>query len=184
MTMKFNSEKVVKNLKILGEKIKDRYEIFKAKLKKFTLKLLEKLRKLFSDKVFSKGQMLIFCIIIIYGTFLYQDVIRFFVFIIATLLGWFSGRVGMKQVKAVLEKAERAINSPNVHISKKYTEAVKAVHKSCDYLGRVMDEYNLDQGTAPYLMDLEKYEEELKQLIMTEALAKLKEQGGLKDVPP
>ena len=86
--------------------------------------------------------------------------------------------MGLKHVKNILEKAERTINSEGVHISKKYTEAVKAVHTSCAYLGNVMDEYNREQGTAPYLRDLDKYDDDLKKLVMAEAIKKLKEGGN------
>ncbi len=131
-------------------------EKVKEKLKLFFSKVLCRTRKLFSEKAFSKGQMILFCAIIIYGTFLYQDIIKFVSFLVVTLIGWLSGHIGLKHVKAVLEKAEMAINNPLVPITKKYTEAVQAVHISCDYLGRVLDKYNLEQGTAPYLRDLKK----------------------------
>lgn len=141
-------EKVLKNL----NKVRFR-------LKKLSLKLLCKMKKLFSEKAFSKGQMIIFCGIIIWGSIMYQDFLRFITFVIGTMAGWFTGYMGFKRVRDVLEKAEQAINNPLVPIDKKYVEAVGAVHTSCDYLGRVMDRYNLQQGTAPYLRDLKKFEE-------------------------
>ncbi|KKL05111.1 hypothetical protein LCGC14_2609280, partial [marine sediment metagenome] len=126
----------------------------KIDLKKLSLKLLYRLRRLFSEKAFSKGQMILFCGIILYGTFIYKDIFQFMSFLVVTLIGWLSGHIGLKHVKAVLEKAERVINNPHIPIDKKYVEAVGAVHTSCDYLGRVMEAYNLKQGTAPYLKDL------------------------------
>lgn len=153
MTMKFNSEKVVKNLKKVGCKIK-------IDLKILSLKLIYKLKKLFSEKVFSKGQMILFCGIILYGTFIYQNIFQFMSFLVVTLIGWLSGHIGLKHVKAVLEKAEMTINNPNIPIDKKYVTAVGAVHTSCDYLGRIMDQFNLQQGTAPYLKDLKKLNKE------------------------
>ncbi len=149
MTMKFNSEKVVKNLRKLCCKIK-------IDLKILSLKILYKLRKLFSEKVFSKGQMILFSGILLYGTMMYSNPIQFISFLVMTLIAWLSGHIGLKHVKEVLEKAERTINNPLIPIDKKYVEAVGAVHTSCDYLGRVMDQYNLKQGTAPYLRDLKK----------------------------
>lgn len=147
MTMKFNSEKVVKNLKKVGCKIK-------LDLKILSLKILYKLRKLFSEKVFSKGQMLLFASILLYGRFMYPEILQYISFIVMTLIAWLSGHIGLKHVKKVLEKAERVIENPIIPINEKYREAVNAVHTSCDYLGRVMDRYNLQQGTAPYLKDL------------------------------
>ena len=155
MTMKLNSEKVVKNLKKVGCKIK-------IDMKKLSLKLLYRLRRLFSEKVFSKGQMLLFCGIILYGTFMYQNLLQFLSFLVMTLIAWLSGHIGLRHVKEVLDKAERVINNPNIPIDKKYVEAVGAVHTSCDYLGRVMEAYNLKQGTSPYLKDLRESEKEKK----------------------
>ena len=149
MNLKINSEKVVKKLKKVGCKIK-------LDLKILSLKILYKLRKLFSEKVFSKGQMLLFASILLYGRFMYPEILQYISFIVMTLIAWLSGHIGLKHVKAVLEKAERVINNPSIPIDKKYVEAVGAVHTSCDYLGRVMDQYNLKQGTAPYLQDLKK----------------------------
>jgi len=131
-----NKEKVKKNLKI------------------FLSKILCRTRKLFAEKAFSKGQMILFCGIILYGTFMYQELFQFMGFLVVTLIAWLSGHIGLKHVKEVLEKAERVINNPTIAIDKKYVEAVGAVHTSCDYLGRVMDQFNLKQGTAPYLKDL------------------------------
>lgn len=138
----------------MKEIYQEKIEQFKQKAKKITQLFLCKAKKFFSIRVFSKGQMLIFCIIIIYGTFLYQTILQFAVFIIGTLIGWFTGYMGIKHVKKILEKAERAIENPFIPIDKKYVEAVDAVHTSCDYLGIVMDRYNLKQGTAPYLKEL------------------------------
>lgn len=126
----------------------------KKRILKLTQLFLCKLKKIFLVKVFSKGQMLIFCFIIVSGTFLYQDVIKFGFFIFFILITWLTGTMGLRQIRHVLEKAEQAINSPIIPIDKKYVEAVGAVHTSCAYLGTVMDKYNLQQGTAPYLRDL------------------------------
>lgn len=59
-----------------------------------------------------------------------------------------------------MEKTEQIIESPHIPISKKYTVAVEAIHRECDFLGRVMDRYNLKQGTAPYIKDLQNIENE------------------------
>jgi len=128
----------------------------RLKLKSFLSKVLCRTRKLFAEKAYSRGQMILFCGIILYGTFMYQELFQFMGFLVVTLIAWLSGHIGLKHVKEVLEKAERVINNPTIAIDKKYVEAVGAVHTSCDYLGRVMDQYNLKQGTAPYLRDLKK----------------------------
>lgn len=98
--------------------------------------------------------MIIFCVIIIYGNFLYTDIESFLFFVGGTLAGWFSGIMGLKKVREILESAERFIDNPENPIDKKYVRAVQTVHASTAYLGRVMDAYNLEQGTAPYLKDL------------------------------
>ena len=112
--------------------------------------------------MFSKGQLMIFCTIIVSGSFIYQEPLRFLAFVVFMLITWLTGHLGMKHVKKVLERAEQVINNPLIPIDKKYVEAVGAVHSSCDYLGRVMDEYNLQQGTAPYLKELTKKDKEVK----------------------
>lgn len=121
-----------------------------------------KLHKLFTIRAFSKGDMIILSLIFICGAILYTPIERFIFFVITTNFTWLSGRAGMKKVRARLEKAERIIENPHIPISKKYIESVKAVHESCDNLGRVMDRYNLAQGTAPYLKELEILEKEQK----------------------
>lgn len=141
---------------------KEKVGKIKEKLKLFLSKVLCRTRKLFSEKAFSKGQMILFCGIIVFGSFIYQDLFRYIVFLVVTLIGWLSGHIGLKHVKAVLEKAERAINNPLVPITKQYTEAVQAIHTSCDYLGRVMNKINLEQGTAPYLKGLRELGKEKK----------------------
>ncbi len=98
--------------------------------------------------------MLVFCGIIIYGKFLYPEVHTFLFFIGGTLAGWFTGYMGLKRVRDILESAERFINNPDNPIDKKYVKAVQSVHKSTSYLGVVFDQYNLEQGTAPYIKDL------------------------------
>ena len=142
----------------LREKIKIEIDWNKVrlKLKTFLSKVLCRIQKLFAEKAYSRGQMILFCGIILYGTFMYQELFQFMGFLVVTLIAWLSGHIGLKHVKEVLEKAERVINNPTIAIDKKYVEAVGAVHTSCDYLGRVMDQYNLKQGTAPYLRDLKK----------------------------
>ena len=126
----------------------------RKKILETTKSFLCRLRKFFLVKSFSKGQMLIFCFIIVSGTFLYQDLIKFSFFIFFILATWLTGTMGLRHVRNILEKAERVIENPLIPIDKKYVAGVGAVHTSCDYLGRVMDKYNLQQGTAPYLRDL------------------------------
>ena len=126
----------------------------KEKISLFLDPIIKRLKRLFSEKSFSKGQMLVFCGIIIYGTFLYTEVDAFLFFVGGTLAGWFTGYMGLKRVREILERAEAYINNPENPIDKKYVKAVQSVHASCAYLGHVMDLYNLEQGTAPYLKDL------------------------------
>ena len=133
-------------------KLKIREEYCK-RIKPILKIILCKLKKFFSVKSFSKGQMLFFCFTILVGSFL-MDNLRFIIFVGFTVSTWFMGYAGLRHVRNVLEKAERVINNPTVPIDKKYVEAVGAVHISCSYLGSVMDKYNLQQGTAPYLKDL------------------------------
>ena len=122
-----------------------------------------RLHKLFTIKSFSKGDVIILSLIFIYGAILYTPVERFIFFVISTTIGWISGRMGIKKIRERLEKAEKVIENPHISISKKYVAAVEAVHQSCDQLGRVMDRYNLKQGTAPYLKELEKNEQKNKE---------------------
>ena len=121
-----------------------------------------KLHKLFTIRAFSKGDMIILSLIFICGAILYTPIERFIFFVITTNITWLSGRAGMKKVRERLEKAERIIENPYIPITKKYIKAVEAVHDSCDDLGRVMERYNLRQGTAPYLKELELLEKEEK----------------------
>lgn len=140
---------------VLKAKIKEiDWNKIKGKILALTKIFLCRLRKFFSVKTFSKGQMLIFCFIIVWGSFLYKDFFHFIWFLGGTLIGWFTGYMGLKHVQRVLERAERIIDNPLIPIDKKYVEAVGAVHTSVGYLGKVMDKYNLKQGTAPYLKDL------------------------------
>lgn len=115
-----------------------------------------KLRKFLIERSFSRGDMIIFLIIMIIGTVLYREIASQIFFICSTGTSFLLGRLGMKKLRYILEKAENIVESPNVPITKKYSEAVQAIHKGCDQLGRVMDRFNLEQGTAPYLKDLEK----------------------------
>ena len=115
-----------------------------------------KLHKFFTVKNFSKGDIIVLSMIVISGAILYTPLWKFIFFVLITDASWISGRIGYKKIREKLEKAERIIENPNIPISKKYVEAVSAVHAACDQLGRVMDRFNLKQGTAPYLRSLEK----------------------------
>jgi hypothetical protein len=142
--------------------------IFYQKWRENLLKLIKqwkntkircKLHKLFTIKTFSKGDVIILSLIFVYGAILYTPIERFIFFVITTNLGWLSGKAGMKKVRARLEATEKIIENPYIPISKKYVASVEAIRRECDYLGRVMDRYNLKQGTAPYLKELEKLEQ-------------------------
>ena len=69
------------------EKLKEVKEAIKIKAKALSIKFLQKLRKLFSEKAFSKGQMIIFCIIIIWGSIIYTELPKFLMFVGGTLAG-------------------------------------------------------------------------------------------------
>lgn len=104
--------------------------------------------------MFSKGDIFVLSLMFIFGAILYQPIWRFIVFTISTDITYFSGRWGLKRLRAKLERARLIIDTPDIPIDIKYIEAVDAVIKSCQYLGGVMDQFNLKQGTAPYLRDL------------------------------
>ena len=142
-------------------KFKQKIEELRKALLKFLdtwkgTKIRCKLHKFFTVKNFSKGDIVVLSIIIISGAILYTPLWKFIFFVLVTNASWISGRIGYKKLREKLERAEQIIENPNIPISKKYAEAVDAVHSTCDQLGRVMDRYNLKQGTAPYLRDLEK----------------------------
>lgn len=119
-----------------------------------------KLNKLFTIKDFSKGDVILLSLVFIYGAILYTPVDRFVFFVITTNISWLSGKAGIKRIRERMEKTEQIIENPYIPISKKFTVAVEAIHKECDYLGRVMNRYNLQQGTSPHVRDLQNIENE------------------------
>lgn len=154
---------------------KERYrEIYKKKYKEirfFLLDIIEKwrktklrcrLNKLFMIKDFSKGDVILLSLVFIYGAILYTPVDRFVFFVITTNISWLSGKAGIKKIRERMEKTEQVIENPYISISKKFSVAVEAIHKECDYLGRVMNRYNLQQGTSPHVRDLQNIENEMK----------------------
>lgn len=137
----------------------------------FLLDLIEKWRKtnirckvhkFFNIKLFSKGDIILLSLIFLFGAILYTPIEKFVFFVITTNLSWLSGKAGIRKIQKRMEKTEQVIENPYIPISKKYTVAVEAIRRECDFLGRVMDRHNLEQGTAPYLRTLQNIEDNKK----------------------
>lgn len=113
-------------------------------------------KKFFSEKTFSNGDLVIFFAFILFWLFTstemfkaLNDFIQFAYFGGGMLVGWITGRIGMRRIKELLEAAERMIDRPDIKLDEKYHTLVAIIRRACGMLGRVFELYNEKQGTTP-----------------------------------
>jgi len=87
-------------------------------------------KKFFSEKAFSKGQMVVFSLLILWGMFVYSgDLIRFTFYVMGITIGWIFGIMGTRRIKEYLYEVGSVIYDPNLGEKKKLREITAAYHK-------------------------------------------------------
>ena len=115
-----------------------------------------KFKKFFSEKTFSNGELCLFFGFLLFWLFTQTEIFngwdsfsQFCYWGGGILIGWISGRIGMRRLKDLLESAERMIDRPDISIDSKYHSLVAIIRRACGMLGRVFELYNEKQGTTP-----------------------------------
>jgi len=86
------------------------------------------IKKFFSEKAFSKGQMILFAIILLYGITIFP-IPKFVYFVIGTTLGWVFGVMGIRKVKEYLQEVGMIIYDPDIGEKRKLREITAAYHR-------------------------------------------------------
>lgn len=122
-----------------------------------------KFKKFFSEKTFSNGDLIVFFAFLLFWLFTttkmfnsWTDFVQFVYFGSGILIGWITGRIGMRKIKDLLESAEKMIDRPDIKLDVKYHSLVNIIRRACGMLGRVFEDYNLKQGTTPGSIDEKK----------------------------
>jgi len=86
-------------------------------------------KKFFSEKAFSKGQMVVFSLLILWGIILNPVLIQFAFFVGGITLGWIFGIMGTKKIREYLYEVGSVIYDPELAEKKKLQEITAAYHK-------------------------------------------------------
>ena len=86
-------------------------------------------KKFFTEKTFSKGQIVLFSLLILYGITLFVVPYQFSLFVLGTTLGWILGINGNKRIREYLYEVGSVIYDPELGEKKKLREITAAYHK-------------------------------------------------------
>jgi len=86
-------------------------------------------KKFFSEKTFSKGQMVLFSLLILYGISVFVMPLQFSLFVLGTTVGWILGISGNKRIREYIYEVGSVIYDPELGEKRKMQEFTAAYHK-------------------------------------------------------